>query len=240
MTEQPPKKRKTIAEAKREQDELVYERDRYGKYYDATLPKILKSSDLANQGLDSIRSMEKILETLQTGKLADATADVRGLMNSMGFKVNVNQLANAEAFRTISMEFVLKLIEKTKGAISERENTMFIAASPNLKNSVEGNRLILKMAKARAQTQLKIDQRTQKLMEARTPPSQIAEELDKYREELAKTVVFDKDEMQTLAQNNFSFYDEEETPTNFDGLSEEDELEELKRLYGPEPTSVRG
>ena len=46
--------------------------------------------------------------------------------------------------------------------------------------------------------------------------------------------------MQTLAQNNFSFYDEEETPTNFDGLSEEDELEELKRLYGPEPTSVRG
>jgi hypothetical protein len=57
----------------------------------------------------------------------------------------VNQ-ANAEQLYANSIQEVLGLIEQTKGAITERENTMFMQASHGLSKTVEGNRIILETA----------------------------------------------------------------------------------------------
>jgi len=60
--------------------------------------------------------------------------------------VDMSAIANAETMQSKGMDFILERIQKTKGAISEKEMAAFKAASAGLGNTPEGNRLILALA----------------------------------------------------------------------------------------------
>ncbi len=59
-----------------------------------------------------------------------------------GIFTDPSTVAAGELIRTFGTEFMLQFIEQTKGAISERENKMFIKASPGLDKTPQGNLMI--------------------------------------------------------------------------------------------------
>jgi len=91
------------------------------------------------------QSLSLLDEGLYTGFGGDLVADITALGASLGFTVP-DAAAGAEQFRVNSMKNIMDWIAGTKGAISEKEMTMFEKASAALSRTVEGNRLILSTA----------------------------------------------------------------------------------------------
>jgi|15BtaG_2_1085339.scaffolds.fasta_scaffold04560_2 hypothetical protein len=69
------------------------------------------------------------------------------------FFVDPGATATAEMFKVNSMTAIMAWVQKTKGAISEAEMTLFGNASEGLARSVDGNKLILLTAKSLADYQ---------------------------------------------------------------------------------------
>ena len=59
-------------------------------------------------------------------------------------------------FFSMSIKKVMDYTSMTKGAISDAEMDLFIAAAPNLGKTTEGNRLLLKFAAEGAKAQLRV------------------------------------------------------------------------------------
>ena len=230
LTGTPPQKPETIAQARKRNQIETSRLNIYEAYAKGEIPKIAEDSTLVRKGLDSIRQLSGILENLETGKFASQKATIQGWAKA-GFNINDAALSNAEAFRTISMKFVLSLIAQTKGAISQQENIMFSEASPNIGNSAQGNKLILKMAKALGERQLKINQYRQQLILSSEPLGSVEDKITKFKENLYKKEIFDKKDMEFLAQNARSRKPEPEVPSNLDGLDLQQRIDRLRKKY---------
>jgi len=61
----------------------------------------------------------------------------------LGNKNAASSAAQAQQFITNNLTLVMEWVKKTKGAISEAEMNLFIAATPNLSQTAAGNRLVL-------------------------------------------------------------------------------------------------
>lgn len=101
----------------------------------------------AERSLLDIGQMESLIETTYQGVGAELTLNIKKIGKALGFAVDDDLIANAEALRSKGMDFILKRIQKTKGAISEKEMAAFKQASANLGNTPEGNRRILALSR---------------------------------------------------------------------------------------------
>lgn len=84
-----------------------------------------------------------------TGFGAETVTTLKSAMISAGFATEdqIKSVSKMEELRNISLDFVMANVAKTKGAVSDREMMIFLKASPNLQNTVEGNVRILEAAK---------------------------------------------------------------------------------------------
>jgi hypothetical protein len=119
-----------------------------------------EAGKLADRQLDNVAIAEKFMSRMSDMSLgfwSKPTLAMKKFAKASGFDLEYwgtrDDVAAAEAFRAHTMKFTLELIDQTKGAISERENDMFLAASPGLMNTREGNQLILDTYKALAKRQ---------------------------------------------------------------------------------------
>ena len=101
----------------------------------------------AERSLLDIGQMESLIETTYQGVGAELTLNIKKIGKALGFAVDDDLIANAEALRSKGMDFILQRIQKTKGAISEKEMAAFKQASANLGNTPEGNRRILALSR---------------------------------------------------------------------------------------------
>jgi hypothetical protein len=90
-------------------------------------------------------AMDTLLNDIETGPLADFTTRVKGLGKYLGVTDEV--IGSEETFRALALKDAMRYVNETKGAISNMEMILFERASPNLGNSVEGNRLLIAFAK---------------------------------------------------------------------------------------------
>ena len=123
-------------------DELVVNR------YETATKEIGEINDETYQIEEMIGLVEAASATgVSTGAFANLRNDIKKIALAFGVDVNENQIANFEAMKSGGMAFVLKLISKTKGAISEKEMDAFEQASAGVRNTPEGNKRILALAR---------------------------------------------------------------------------------------------
>lgn len=114
---------------------------------------IYASRDEASFIFNNIDVMEKALDSTYTGFGGEAVASINTVAALFG--MNEQEAANAELFRSKSIDQVLAFVQKTKGAISNREMELFIAAAPGLGRTREGNKKLLSVAKSFAEFEKK-------------------------------------------------------------------------------------
>tara|TARA_R110000850_G_scaffold45232_1_gene114371 strand:- start:1914 stop:2714 length:801 start_codon:yes stop_codon:yes gene_type:complete len=102
----------------------------------------------AKQNLLDIADMERLVGQTRTGTGRALTLSFQKLALALDVgNVDENDVAAAEALRSKGMDFILQRIQKTKGAISEKEMNAFEAASAGIKNTPKGNKRILALAR---------------------------------------------------------------------------------------------
>lgn len=86
------------------------------------------------------RSLAESLGPDGFGAVESLTLGMRNIIAGSRFAnlVDVDKLAEQQALTQISINFVMALVGKTKGAISNREMDIFFAASPTLASTYTG------------------------------------------------------------------------------------------------------
>ena len=105
-----------------------------------------------------VNQMLELVGNVESGWGTEFRAEGIAAMKALGFKVDDSWLADVQTMRSKSMDFILKRISKTKGAISEKEMVAFAKASPGLANTQEANQRILGLASRVAERQKYVSQ----------------------------------------------------------------------------------
>lgn len=104
--------------------------------------------------LPDVQAMRQLNATGATGpgvEVVDAAKRFAvGLGEVFGEDINIEGLSDVDAIRSKGMDFVMKRIAGTKGAISEKEMKAFAEASPGLSKTTAGNEAILNFYEAAA------------------------------------------------------------------------------------------
>ena len=109
-----------------------------------------KNNDLAFSEIAEINRFEQLSELAKTGKMAEFVSDVQGWADSLGVDLSGLDLANmgaTQALNSVAGRFVMAQVQKTKGAVSDREMAYFMKISANIANSPLANKLILNMSR---------------------------------------------------------------------------------------------
>jgi len=101
--------------------------------------------DQTTADLAQLRELARVNARIKTGKLAGLKHNIRGIAASLGVEVDEDQLHNVDYFQTLALQFVMKQVQLTKGAVSEKEMALFEAGSPGLGKSPGGNAMIARM-----------------------------------------------------------------------------------------------
>jgi nucleoside 2-deoxyribosyltransferase len=110
--------------------------------YDVAMAKLNEADEI----IGNVNQMWNLVQNVDSGSLAEWGLEFKKLANNFGFTFDKTDIANAEAMRSKGMDFILQRIEKTKGAISEKEMTAFKQASASLANTRQGNEMILNLS----------------------------------------------------------------------------------------------
>lgn len=113
---------------------------------------VFKGRAKAQTDIDEARLSMQLLDAAQSGYLTNLTLPLRQFAESIGFDLDTG---NIEALNAQLGNFAMSRIQDTKGAVSEKEMAYFIAISPALSKTPEGNRLLMGIREAIAQRQLR-------------------------------------------------------------------------------------
>jgi nucleoside 2-deoxyribosyltransferase len=105
-----------------------------------------KAIDEADKITADVTQMMSLVNRVDSGTLAETKLTIRKFLSAVGIQQDMTKIADAEAMKAKGMGFVLSLIQKTKGAISEKEMEAFKKASAGLENTSEGNTMILALS----------------------------------------------------------------------------------------------
>lgn len=161
------------------------------------------SRDTMQSAAKNEKSYEKLLNVVSkvdTGTFAEMKVDAQKALASLGFDVDMTAIANAEQLRSLAMGEVLKLIDQTKGAISEKEMDAFERASINLGNTPAGNALLAKAGIAAARRSRQLAEGLSKFIRSNPGVDRFAvdDEEDRLIAELSEQPIFTEEEMATL------------------------------------------
>jgi hypothetical protein len=112
----------------------------WGRYEGATA-----NVEAADSMMGDIEQMYSLVNSAgdSTGAFADAQLGFSKAARALGMDVDVSEIATLEALKAKGMDFVMKRIAETKGAISEKEMNAFAASVAGIANTPEGNKMIL-------------------------------------------------------------------------------------------------
>ena len=103
------------------------------------------SADEDNQLLNRF---EQLAQNVDTGALSPFILGLQGFSQALGISDDLTNLGALEALNSVSGRFVMQQVQKTKGAVSDKEMAYFFKISANIGNSKLGNQLIINMARS--------------------------------------------------------------------------------------------
>ena len=92
------------------------------------------------------RSIDLLGKVETTGGITAMKAQLVTLAESFGFDLSdelKKETANVQAFQAATGNFLFEAIQKTKGSVSEKEMEIFASISPGIRQSAQGNKLML-------------------------------------------------------------------------------------------------
>jgi len=122
-----------------------------GDAFSKTVDTLSSSADAADIDNQSLARFVQLSELAKTGKTAELLADMQGWADSLGVDLSGLDLENmgaTQALNSVAGRFVMQQVQKTKGAVSDREMAYFMKISANIGNSPLGNQLIVNMAQS--------------------------------------------------------------------------------------------
>lgn len=122
-----------------------------GKLYAEEYKGILDEGKDAWNNNARLSKAEYLVKRINTGALKPSTTAVKRVMSSLGFDLaNLglkDDVGLAQALNAVSIDLTMDVVQRTKGAVSNKEMDLFAQVAPRLSNTVEGNLLIIRMAK---------------------------------------------------------------------------------------------
>ena len=122
------------------------------KEYQKEYADIRNSAKEAQNMNNTYTDMEKLLDTgIKTGTLANAELEAKKLLNVFG--IDSKGLAEGQAFKALGNQLALRMRNPSSGFgltgnTSDRDVKFLKSTVPQISNTPEGNRLIIKLAKA--------------------------------------------------------------------------------------------
>lgn len=89
---------------------------------------------------------QKLEQGLKTGKLEGFKTDAIGFAKSLGVPVDEVALGDSEAARGMFNQLIIEYFQATKGAITERENALFMSMGPEFIKTPKANKMLLDLA----------------------------------------------------------------------------------------------
>jgi len=121
-----------------------------GSYYAENFISTQKRGSTSYAALPRLNRARQLLAGVDTGSLQPAAQTLKSIARDMGVNLEgigiKDNVPLADNLRVVAGEFVMDVVSQTKGSVSDREMGMFEKMSFNLRNSPEGNMLILEMA----------------------------------------------------------------------------------------------
>ena len=115
---------------------------------------VQNAASAAQDTLNLVNTAGSYLEKIETGAITPTLVGIKSFAKSFGVDLDAlglkDDVASAEAFRSISGQFLMDFIAKTKGSVSDSENKLFQSFSPGLGNTKEGNKFLLDIASRKA------------------------------------------------------------------------------------------
>lgn len=142
-----------------------------------------------NRGRDAMGNLAQynlalgLLDNIETGTLSEFKQGLGKFFKAMGADVNINDLASYEQLAPIFGDFLFQRISNTKGAISNREMELFAKLGPNYANTTEGNRRLLKFAKALSERDVQLREKVRDLRSKGMDEREIEVEVDRFIQE---------------------------------------------------------
>lgn len=110
--------------------------------------KIEATAISADEDNQLLNRFEQLAQNVNTGALAPFLQSLQGFSQALGISDDLTGLGALEALNSVSGRFVMQQVQKTKGAVSDREMAYFFKISANIGNSGLGNQLIINMARS--------------------------------------------------------------------------------------------
>ena len=107
--------------------------------------------------LPKIRRFRSLTQNVRQGRLQPTIKVAKQLARDLGIaKEFTADVGYAEAVTSLTTDFAMEQVERTKGAISDREMGMFLQMMPSLALTPEGNELILDLMEELAKRQVDV------------------------------------------------------------------------------------
>ena len=116
-------------------------------------PGVLDKEEEAMTQISKLDLMLDLLQnpTLKTGVLQDKMNVITQIFDRIGVRnmsdKEIENIALAQSFNSLSSQMVLASVQQMKGALSDKELGFLQGIQPSLQNTKEGNRLLVLMAK---------------------------------------------------------------------------------------------
>ena len=103
-----------------------------------------KDAQDADVMLDTIQNFRNLNNRLDTGMMAEPVLAINQFLNAVGLQQFTDMdISAAEALQKASLDFTMMQVQKTKGAVSNKEMSLFEKGAPNIAKTPKGNALIL-------------------------------------------------------------------------------------------------
>jgi len=122
-----------------------------GESFSGEVDALGLASKAADDNNQSLNRFAQLSELAKTGTLAEFKSDLFNWASSLGLELDknsINSMGATQALNSVAGSFVMAQVQKTKGAVSDREMAYFMKISANIGNSPLGNQLIINMARS--------------------------------------------------------------------------------------------
>jgi hypothetical protein len=202
-----------------------------GKYMADEYSGIQKSGREAHTNIARLQRAKALVQRVNTGALKPTGIAIKRVIKDLGYDLEnlgfKDDVGVAEALKAVSTDLTMDTVQRTKGAVSNKEMDLFAQVAPQLSNSPEGNLLIIEMAIKLHQNSLKVAQLARDYYKRNGKYDEgFYDELDRFyqRNPLFTTGLMDK----VSELSNRGLVNQEQTKNPYESASDED----LLRILG--------
>lgn len=120
--------------------------------------QMIPATAQARDAMGTVNRLTPLLKRIDTGTFEEWKLTAKRALQSLGVTDEAMDasIADQEAFQSQAFGRVMDYVQQTKGAVSNREMSLFAQAEVGLTKSKRGNALILEIAKRAAENQLEL------------------------------------------------------------------------------------